>query len=638
MTQSSTGRAALLAAALLCGFAANAFGAAPPAQVNVTTYHYDNLRTGWDQNESVLNANTVQHVVSGERFELTSFTTLDDQVDTQPLIVTNETITGKGVHNVVYVETENNSIYAIDANTGQILLGRNLGAPVPISALPGGCNNNANNVGIGGTPVIDSANNLMYVISYTYTANVQKYVLHEINLSTLADVVPKILVSASARLNNSQRYYFNQAVSRQRAALLLANGNVYAAFASFCDVAADQSRGWVLGWQTGSLTPLPSNELTNGLSMSPDNFFLSSIWMSGYGLASSASGDIYFVTGNSDYSGTTLGPNNLGESAVQMSADLSTVKSVFTPSNASGLDMYDTDFGSGGIMLLPPQPGQTSNLAVAAGKDGNMYFLDADNLVHTATGASRNLGAYGIGGCWCGQSYYTGSDGKGRIVSSGGNSIGLWKVNIGTYESLVNSYFSDGIVGDQDPGFMTAVSSNGTMANTAVIWAVSRPDSGNNNDVSLYAFNSNTGAIIFNAVAGSWPNTGGNANIAPVVANGQVYVASYRGLAIFGLSSGPAATIPGFGVAAVARVALAPGQHEIFGMVRAINGWSVTVAKRDGTLVTVDTLAAAQSHNFAEPAVGHGILVRGTYKTMTAMTADVVLHAKDHPGMWQSDR
>jgi len=127
MTQSSTGRAALLAAALLCGFAANAFGAAPPAQVNVTTYHYDNLRTGWDQNESVLNANTVQHVVSGERFELTSFTTLDDQVDTQPLIVTNETITGKGVHNVVYVETENNSIYAIDANTGQILLGRNLG-------------------------------------------------------------------------------------------------------------------------------------------------------------------------------------------------------------------------------------------------------------------------------------------------------------------------------------------------------------------------------------------------------------------------------------------------------------------------------------------------------------------------------
>ena len=88
----------------------------------------------------------------------------------------------------------------------------------------------------------------------------------------------------------------------------------------------------------------------------------------------------------------------------------------------------------------------------------------------------------------------------------------------------------------------------------------------------------------------------------------------------------------------VRRIALTPGQHEIFGLVRAIDGFTVTVAKRDGSLVKVDTLAAQQNHKFAEPSVGHGILVRGSYTSTGAMTADVVLHAKDYKGMWQSDR
>jgi hypothetical protein len=115
------------------------------------------------------------------------------------------------------------------------------------------------------------------------------------------------LVKASATLSNGTSYEFQPSASRQRPALLLANGNVYAGFGSFCDLAANRSRGWVLGWQAGTLTPLASNQLNNKLARDLDAFFLSSVWMSGYGLASAGpNGDIYFITGNSDYSGTTI--------------------------------------------------------------------------------------------------------------------------------------------------------------------------------------------------------------------------------------------------------------------------------------------------------------------------------------------
>jgi hypothetical protein len=623
---------------VLFGFGAASAGSAP-APVNVTTYHYDNLRTGWNPGETVLTQAAVLNGAGGKTFKMTSFTPLDDQVDAQPLIVTGETIAGKGVHDVAYVATENDTIYAIDADTGAILLQRNLGAPVPIGELPGGCNNNANNVGIGGTPVIDLPNQILYVITYTNDKGVPRYLIHALSLSSLAETVKYANVSALGKLSNGHDFRFNDSVSRQRAALLLANNTVYAGFASFCDSSADQSRGWVLGWSTGTLAPLASNELANKLPTSPDNFFLTSVWMSGFGLAASPTGDIYFVTGNSDYSGTTINSvTNVAESVVQMSSDLSTVKSVFTPDNAVSLENEDGDFGSGGVTLLPTQSGAASNLAVAAGKDGNMYFLNADNLNNNTTGAKRVLGTYNIGGCWCGQSYFTGSDGAGLVVSSGGNSVGIWKVRPGTRSQLVATHSSEGISGAQDPGFLTSVSSNGTAARSSVIWAVSRPDGSESEPVSLYAFSGNDASTLFSGVAGSWPNTGGNANIVPVAANGHVYVASYQGFAIFGLSSAPAATIPTSARAAIVRAPLLVGEHEIFGTVRAIDGWSVTVARRDGSLVTVDTLAAAQNHSFAQPSVGHGIIVRGTFSGRNAMTARVVLHAKDHASMWLSDR
>jgi hypothetical protein len=125
----------------------------------------------------------------------------------------------------------------------------------------------------------------------------------------------------------------------------------------------------------------------------------------------------------------------------------------------------------------------------------------------------------------------------------------------------------------------------------------------------------------------------------PVVANGKVYVASYQGLAIFGLASptSPAVKIPVAAHSPV-QVALAPGQHEIYGTVHGISGSTVTVQKRDGALVTVDALSAAKNFELAPPAVGHGVLVRGTYNKAGVMVASVVMHAKDHSALWLPDR
>src|SRR5262249_49794975 len=153
----------------------------------------------------------------------------------------------------------------------------------------------------------------------------------------------------------------------------------------FCDAAANAQRGFVLGWLAGSLRALPAKQLNNRRTHSADNFFLSSVWMSGNGIAANAAGQLYFTTGNSDPSGTSYNPKiNLSESIVRMAPDLSAVESFFTPSDSSYgvqiLDHDDSDFGSGGVLLLPPQPGATVALAVAAGKAGQMYLLDADDL------------------------------------------------------------------------------------------------------------------------------------------------------------------------------------------------------------------------------------------------------------------
>ena len=530
------GRIDVLAVAVIIFMTATAFPAL--AQTAITTYHYNNNRTGWNQSETVLTPANVGTATFG----LLQKVTLDDQVDAQPLVVPGMLITAgnfQGTHDVAYVATENNSVYAIDVHTGTVLLSPNFGTPV---SQPLGCNNNGPNVGINSTPVIDLSSNTLYVMVYTQDSTGPAYRLHALDLGSLTDKVTPRLVTASHTLTDGSTFNFNATYQRQRPGLLLANGSVYAGFGSFCDFSANLSRGWLLGWTAGSLAPFPSNQMNDLQVTDPDSFFLSSIWMSGYGPATDDAGNVLFVTGNSDYSGTTYdGVTNIQESVVKVSSTLTSVVDLFTPKNQAALDQGDTDFGSGGVLVLPDQPGSTPHLAVAAGKDGNMYLMNEDHLGGYSPTTNNVLGTYSIGGCWCGPSYFVDPDGAGRVVSSGNSTVGVWKVATSPQVTLTNVTNSLGLNNGQDPGFFTSVSSNGTA--NPVIWALSRPTTSNNGaPISLYAFNPDSGGstmtTLFSATAGAWPNTGGNANLVPVVANGLVFVASNQQLQIFGLTGG----------------------------------------------------------------------------------------------------
>ncbi len=500
----------------------------------VTTYHNDNNRTGWNNTETSLTPANV----NATSFGLLRTITVDDQVDTQVLVVPGVNITAgslPGIHDVAYIATEGNTIYAVDTNTGAILLSPKFGTPVP---LPLGCSNNGPNVGINGTPVIDAATNTMYVLVYTNDG--PTYRIHALDLASLTDKVTPVVVSASHQLTDGTTYSFNAKYQRQRPGLLLANGNIYAGFGSFCDFSADKSRGWLLGWQTGNLTPIGANQLLDTQATSPNSFFLSAIWMSGYGPASDENGNIFFITGNSDYSGTTYdGINNIQESVVKVSSDVTRVVDLFTPKNQASLEQGDTDFGSGGLLVIPAQPGSTPNMAVALGKAGSMFLLNRDNLGgYNPNGTNKVLGTYTPGGCWCGQSYFQASDGTGRILSSGGRKPQLWKINTSPKASLTRlSTAPVGVAGGQDVGFFTSISSNGTA--NPVVWAVSRPaNKDTTKAINLFAFDPNNGLTkLYSSPAGFWPNNGGNSNIVPTVANGQVYVPSNKQVQVFSLTS-----------------------------------------------------------------------------------------------------
>ena len=504
------------------------------AQEIVTTYHYDNNRTGWNSKETKLTPTTV----ASASFGMLKSVALDDQVDAQPLVVTNINITAGshlGKHNVVYVATEGNTVYAIDANSGTILLSANFGAPVP---KPLHCGNNGPNVGINSTPVIDPKGHLLYVMVYNQTSSGPAYFLHSLDLGNLTDKIPAVQVSASHMLTDGTTYVFNASVQRQRPALLVANGNVYAGFGSFCDFSPSLSRGWLLGWKVNTMVPLPANEILDTQPTSPNNYFLSSIWMSGYGPAADSQGNILFVTGNSDPAGTTYdGVSDIQESVVKVSGNLTTVLDKFTPKNVASLDQTDDDFGSGGAMVLPNQPGSVPHLVVAAGKNGSMFLMNGDNLGGFSTTTNNVLQTVQIGACWCGPSYFVDSDGAARIVTSGAKTAEVWKLQTSPTQTLTKISTSPSIGGGQFPGFFTTISSNGKS--NFIIWALSHPASTASNGINLFAFNPEAGGAtmtqLFTGAAGTWPNTGGNSNLVPVVANGKVYVVSNKELRIFGL-------------------------------------------------------------------------------------------------------
>jgi hypothetical protein len=620
--------------------------------VNVTTYHYDNLRTGWNSNETVLTTSNV----NSSAFGVVAQVQLDAQVDAQPLIV----------NGVVYVATENNTIYAIDAVAGTILQSVNLGNPAP--SQNNACGGKGTNFGIKATPVIDAAAGVMYVITFTNENSTTVYRLHKLTIANLTEVT-NIVVSASQLLSDGQSVFnFNPKYEKLTAGLLEANGNVYAAFGAWCDGHANVSRGVVLGWNAATLQPLPANQqppnASNGLvntqtaletPPSPSkyyNYFLSSIWMSGYGIASDASGDLFFSTGNSN----GMVAHNLEESAVRLSADLTTVNDFFTPYNAATLDSKDNDLSGGGVMVVPDQPGIPPRV-VAAGKGGTLYVMNRTlgMMGGYVPGGPDNPVEITIGKCHCGPSYFVGSDGVGRIVTSGGNGGTTGKSFLRTYKNTAvfpTTYEAQSTAVQtavQDNSFFTSVSSNGTQAGSAIIWAVGRPTQSDPTHVTLYAFNAAASGgkfppPLYSGVAGTWANLGTNANVVPVVANGRVYVASYETLTIFGL-------LP---VSQLAPVKLAspltttanppstgsntgPTEPQIFGTITSVSDDHIAVRLRSGKNVSVDLARALGRYESVIPFVGENVEVHGASMPDGSFIASSMWRTKE-PAMWGPDR
>jgi hypothetical protein len=623
-------------------FLAATLGVAAPgaAAQDVLTYHGDTLRTGWFSSETQLTVGNVNAV----SFGLLHTVVVDGRVDVEPLYVSQLAIPGKGVHNVLFVATENDSLYRIDADTGKILGHRKFGVAVPDSYK-----NYDDNVfpimGVLGTPVIDRAAGLIYLVSDTYNGRKDFFRLHAISITTMQDVMPYVLIQVSARLADGTTWNFNPKFHLQRSGLLEANSSIYVAFGSNGDTQPDQSRGTIVRYDAKTLAFLGSN-VTDTLSLNQSTYYLSSIWQSGYGIAADSNGDIYFSTGNSDPGTPSYSASfNRPDSVVHLSSDLTSLIDSFTVSNYFQLDQVDADLGSGGTMLLPDQSGSTPHLVVAGGKDGRAFLMNRDNLGgYTSNGPDNVLQTVSQGGCWCGPAYFVGPDGKPYVLTGGGNGITSWQLTLPAVQLVQKSTTGSGVA-DGLPdygGSIPVVSSNGTAAGSAIVWFVQRPQSSSDSDpgtpVTLQAFDaSNLEHQLVSIQAGTWTHAvNSNADIVPTVANGKVYVASNKQVQIFGLlaaapgqrlivehglrpSRADEVTCPR---SEPAVAVAASSKHQLWGTVCHLEGSQLQLALRSGRSISVDVSAAFTKHRPLVLSPGRAIRV------VAEIDAKGVVHAE----------
>jgi outer membrane protein assembly factor BamB len=329
------------------------------AQVDVLTQHNDNARTGVNLQETVLTPANVDKAHFGMLFKRT----VDDQLYTQPLVVTHVDV-GGGSRDLVFVTTVNNSVYAFDANDAQASLPLwhvNFGTPANVHSTDFGCLDINGQMGIIGTPVIDKARGVLYVVALTrvgaqtgpLTGFTQR--LHALDLATGADL-PESPVTIHAE-------GFNALMQNQRPALMLANGMVYVGYASHCD--KEPYHGFLMADDAKTLKEV------SVLNTSPTGSE-ASIWQSGQGPAADEDGNVYVVTGNGSWDGV----RNFSESFMKLTPDLQLLD-WFTPTNHFDLDKYDNDLDSSGATLIPG-----THLVLGGGKEGVLYTLDTRNLGH----------------------------------------------------------------------------------------------------------------------------------------------------------------------------------------------------------------------------------------------------------------
>jgi hypothetical protein len=514
-----------------------ATGMQPQVLVDWPTFHADALRTGWNQRESQLTASNVNAASFGLRASLA----VDGQVYAEPLVAANETVPGIGTQNLLIVATANDTVYAFEADTGAPIWTRSF-TGAGITAVPwtdSGCNNVAPTIGIVSTPVLDRARDTLYVVAATDetagAATTTHIRLHALSLQNGADKLAPADIGGSVPQTGGGTIPFLPQWQMSRASLLEANGAIYVAFASHCDYGGQRAHGWLFAYDAGTLAPAGSifNTTTDPTT---STLTLGAIWGSGFGPAADARGTIYTSTGNgTDYDGG----HNLPQSVLAIAPGLGfPALSSFTTGNQSSENAADLDLASGGVLVLPDQPGATPHLAIAGGKTGITYVLNRDGLGGYVPGGPDNAlyEAATNGGVWGGPAYYVGADGNPYLIVSGGNDpLQRYRLQLSPSIALVPAGQAAAPIGSVEGGTIPVVSSNGTLPGTAVVWALSRP-SDTTTPIVLNAYDgANLSRLLFQASTHPWTNVHGDALVAPTVANGKVYVPTGSTVDIFGL-------------------------------------------------------------------------------------------------------
>ncbi len=534
-------------------------GQTASATVNVTNYpgtftrDVDKLRTGLNPNETVLTPANVNSTKFGKLFSYS----IDGTSDASPLYVPSVTIPGQGVHNVVYVATEHDSVYAFDADGLQttplwhlsFINGSSVNVVPPGDT--GECCDISPEIGITGSPVIDPTTNTLYVVVKTKeTGGGNTNYVHRLHALDLGSGTEKfggpVSITATASGNGAGssggQIVFDNLHQNQRAALLLNNGVVYIAFGAHGD--NSPYHGWILGYNASNV-----QQRVMSFNTSPNDNGIrstgggqgSGVWQSGDGIATDSTGDLYYVTGNGIFD-VNNGGRDYGDSLMRLSSS-GTVVDYFTPHDQQIMNDQDLDLGSGGVLLLPDQSGAHPHLAITAGKNGTIYVVDRDNMGHYNSNSdnvvqsivnifpngNKNTGNFKAAVYWNGHLYY----------SPDADNIKSFAISNGTIMSSPTSQSS--FVANY-PGATLQVSANGTT--NGILWAIQRIDtdpSGNGSRANgvLHAFNAtNLTTELYNSNQAS----GGRDTLdfvakwsAPLIANGKVYVASETRLTGFGL-------------------------------------------------------------------------------------------------------
>lgn len=329
----------------------------PPQGLNYVTWKNDNQRTGLQSKETILNPSNV----NGSSFGIKFSTGVDGDVWPQPLYMSAVNIGGKP-HDVVFVGTSKDSVYALDANSGAVLWRVSLLPPGATPVDGHKVHSSVPEIGIVGTPVIDPATGTLYAVTETAENNGTAYFhrLHALNVTNGAEKFGGPVVLRASGLDSEQQL--------QRPGLLLENGNVYIALGGNEDI--DPYHGWVFSFRASTLG---LQDVWNSTPGGKEG----SVWQGAAGIAADKNGELYLATANGDWNGTTL----FGQSAVHLSPSLNVVD-YFTPFDWFNQNRGDKDLGSGGPVIIPDQNGNHPHEIVGCSKLNWVYVLDRDHMGH----------------------------------------------------------------------------------------------------------------------------------------------------------------------------------------------------------------------------------------------------------------